>query len=504
MKQYDLVIIGSGVGLTILEVALQLGLSCAIVEKDALGGTCLNRGCIPSKVLVYPADIVRESEHARKIGVTFDRPQIDWPLISRRMWSYISHNESIEDSLQSIDQVTLYRGTARFTGRRTLQVADEKNGLTEPFTGNRFVIAAGARTFVPPIEGLASTGYLTSELFFGPQFPQKPWKRLVIVGGGAIGLEFAHIFSACGSDVTIVEMASHLAPLEEPAVSTMLETAFRRHRINVMTEAKAIRASRIESGKRLIVQNQRTLEEQAVDCDEILIASGVRSNADLLQIEKTGVQTDQRGYIVTNEYLETNQPDIFALGDINGKYQFRHKANYEAEILVHNLFRTDQPKKEAEYRAVPWAVFTAPQIAHVGLREDEVRARGIRYQVAINDFASIAKGYAMGYEADDPDNGFTKLIVDESMKILGVHVVGPHAAILIQPFVYLMNAGLRCTQKTASQIRDRQKRKPRQLPGIFPPCSEAGTFEPIAHSMVIHPSLSELTAWAIEDLEWAP
>ena len=502
MKQYDLVIIGSGVGLSILEVALHHGLNCAIIEKDSLGGTCLNRGCIPSKVLVYPADLVREAGHARKIGVSFSDPEIDWPKISRRMWSYISHNESIENSLSAADQVDLYRGTAQFTGPDTIWVPDEKHGRTELFKGTRFVIAAGVRTFVPPISGLESAGYVTSETFFGSQFPKSPWKKLAIIGGGAIGLEFAHIFSAFGTEVTMIEKASHLAPLEEPAVSSLLETEFRHQGIRVMTQCTASAASLTDTGKRLMVKHEVSGEEQAVDCDEIFVAAGVRSNADLLHVEKSGVQTDQRGYIITNTYLETNLPNVFALGDINGKFQFRHKANYEAEILVNNLFHSEREKKEVDYRSVPWAVFTSPQIAHVGLREDEVRAKGIPYKVAYNDYASIAKGYAMGYEEDDPDNGFTKLIVDENMKILGVHIVGPQAAILLQPFVYLMNAGLRCTQKTLKQITARQKRI-RSIAGIFPPCSEAGTLEPIAQSMVIHPSLSELTAWAIEGLEWA-
>ncbi len=502
MHTYDLVIVGSGAGLMVLEVALAHGLRCALIEKDDLGGTCLNRGCIPSKVLVYPADLIRETEHAQKIGLSFPRPSLDWDRISQRMWSYIGHHATIEKSLSALEGVTLYRGTGSFIDAHTMQVTDERSGRTEPFRGERFVLAAGARTAVPPIPGLEESGYVTAESFFGPAFPQKPWERLVIIGGGAIGLEFAHIFSAFGTQVSLVEREPRLAPLEEPAVSALLERVLKQQGLDVLTGQEAVRVQQGSGGKQVLVRDRKTGQEKALACDQVLIASGVQSNADLLNAQAAGLALDEHNYVITNAFLETNQPHVFTIGDLNGKFQFRHKANYEAEILAHNLFSHGLAKRAADYRSVPWAIFTSPQVAHVGLREDEVRALGKPYQVALNEFSSIAKGYAMGYEEGDIDNGFVKIIVDEQMKILGAHVAGPHAAVLVQPFVYLMNAGLRCTQATAQAIRQRQK-KARALPALFPPCSEAGTFEPIIHSMVIHPSLSEVTAWALESLEWA-
>ncbi|MDD2442090.1 MAG: FAD-dependent oxidoreductase, partial [Eubacteriales bacterium] len=242
METYDLVIVGSGSGLMVLEAALEQGLSCALVEKDPLGGTCLNRGCIPSKVLVYPADVIREAEHAARVGVHFDPPEVDWPTIAKRMWTYIGANKQIEAGLKKSDHLALYRGTGVFTGPDTMQVADERSGRIEPFSGRMFVLAPGARTLVPPIQGLESVGFITSESFFGSRFPEKPWKSLTIVGGGAIGLEFAHIFSAQGTRVTIVEMASRLAPLEEPEISAMLEEQMRVHGIRVLTGYKAVAA----------------------------------------------------------------------------------------------------------------------------------------------------------------------------------------------------------------------------------------------------------------------
>jgi dihydrolipoamide dehydrogenase len=501
MENYDLVVIGSGVGLTIIEEALQNGMRCAIVEKGKFGGTCLNRGCIPSKVLVYPADLIREAEHADKTGVSYSPPEVSWPTIARRMWQFIDKNKKIEAGLLSAGHLTVYRGTGVFTGPDVLQVADEQDGRTAPFTARLFVLAPGVRTQIPQIEGLSETGFVTSESFFGPLFPEKPWKSLTIIGGGAIGLEFAHIFSAQGTQVTIVEMATRLAPTEEPEISSLLEGQFRRHGISVHTGCQAVSAEKADSGdKCLLIRNRSDATTQSICSEELFVASGVRSNADLLQVDKAGIATDARGYIITNEYLETNRKNVWALGDINGKYQFRHKANYEAEILVHNLFRPDLSKRSANYQSVPWAIFTDPQIAHVGLREDEIKASGIRYLVGVNHYSDIAKGYAMGYEHTDPDNGFVKLLTDENMKILGVHLVGPQASVLIQSFVYLMNAGYKCTQKSRSK---RKGAGQRAIPGLFPPCTEAGSLDPIVHSMVIHPALSELTAWVIDNLEWA-
>ena len=295
-------------------------------------------------------------------------------------------------------------------------------------------------------------------------------------------------------------MAPRLGPTEEPEISKLLEEQFRRRGIDVWTNHLAVSAEKTSGGKRLLLRDRSDDSTQSISSEEIFVAAGVRSNADLLQIDKAGIATDARGYITTNDYLETNRKNVWALGDINGKYQFRHKANYEAEILAHNLFRPDLSRRSANYQSVPWAIFTDPQIAHVGLREDEIKAAGIRYLVGVNRYSDIAKGYAMGYEPTDPDDGFVKLLTDENMKILGVHLVGPQASVLVQSFVYLMNAGYKCTQKNRNK---RSGSGQRAIPGLFPPCTEAGSLDPIMHSMVINPALSELTAWVIDNLEWA-
>ncbi|MFX1556155.1 MAG: dihydrolipoyl dehydrogenase [Promethearchaeota archaeon] len=492
MESYDLVVIGSGAGLNVLNTGLQMGLNCALVEDTKLGATCLTRGCIPSKVLVHPADLIREAQHASKVGVDFKVEKIDWELISKRMWSQINESNEIEEGLSQVPNLTLYKGIGEFIGEYEMQVKEKKGEkIIGTFKGEKFVLASGARSFIPPIENLEEVGYITNENFFGEKFPKKPWESLIIIGGGVIAAEFAHIFSSFGTKVTIIEMLPRLVITEEPEISTFLEENFRNH-MTVLVNYKAIRAQSKKKIKIIIAQNTITGEEIDIKAEEILVATGRKSNADLLKVEKTGVALDSRGWIQTNRYLETNKKNIWCIGDANGLYQFRHKANYESEICVNNIFGPDEGRLSVDYSTVPWAIFTYPQIGHVGMTQAEAIEKGYEIFVAIKNYSSVAKGFAMGYNKNDKDDGFVKLIVDKSYKILGAHVVGPHAAILVQPFVYLMNAGFTCVLPEISEKRD--------IPKLERACPEGGSFMPIYKSMVIHPSLNEVAGWAIGSL----
>ena len=195
METYDLVVIGSGAGLNVLNVGLQGGMKCALIEDTKLGATCLTRGCIPSKVLVHPADLIREAQNANRVGIQFNIEKIDWELISKRMWSQIDESKEIEKGLSSVPNLTLYRGVGEFVGENEMEVksVDGKKILGR-FKGEKFVIASGARSFIPPIEGLEEIGYITNRTFFGDKFPKQPWNSLIIIGGGVIAAEFAHIF----------------------------------------------------------------------------------------------------------------------------------------------------------------------------------------------------------------------------------------------------------------------------------------------------------------------
>jgi dihydrolipoamide dehydrogenase len=492
METYDLVVIGSGAGLNILSYGLQMGLKCALIEDTKLGGTCLTRGCIPSKVLVHPADLIREAEHASEVGLKFEVSNINWGLITKRMWLQIDENKEMEKGLSEVSNLKLYRGVGEFVGEYEMKVTSVKTGEElGHFRGDRFVLASGARSLIPPIDGLEETGYITNESFFGDKFPEKPWESLIIIGGGVIAAEFAHIFSALGTEVTIVEMLPRLIMTEEPEISRFLETNFKKH-LKVYVNHKAIRAKLVKKMKIITLQNVKTQEEIEIKAQEILVASGRRSNADLLKVEKTGVETDERGWIKTNKFLETTKENICCIGDANGLYQFRHKANYESELCANNMFGPPEGKKEADYSSVPWAIFSYPQIGHVGMTEKEAIENGHEIYVATKHYSSVAKGFAMGYEKGDIDDGFVKLVVDKSYRILGAHVIGPHAAVLVQPFVYLMNAGFTCELPNMGGEAE--------IPKLARACPESGSFMPIYKSMVIHPSLNEVTGWAIGSL----
>ena len=489
MTTYDLVVLGTGVGLTVIEEAVGRGLRCALVEKDKFGGTCLTRGCIPSKVLTHPADLVREAERAAKVGVSFPRTDLDWGRISARMWNRIAQGEEMDRSLSAVPNLTIYRGTGEFTGDMRMRVKlNDASGYSEEFQGRRFVLATGARSVVPEIPGLEEIGYVTNETFFGEKFPERPWSSLAVIGGGILAAEFGHIFSAMGTKVTIMERGPRILQTEEPETSALAARIFSRHMdLHLNCHVGSVRPG--PGGKKILAcEDRATGKRTDIEADEILVAAGRRSNADLLDAGKTGVTLDAEGWIETDGFLETAHPGIWAIGDAKGKLLFRHKANADAELCIHNIFMTEHGKAPLDYSAVPWAVFSDPQIGHVGMTEAEAAAAGYDILTALYHYSEVAKGFAMGYEPGDPEDGLVKLVVERSGKILGAHAAGPQAALLVQPFVYLMNSGYACPPPAEKGNRILKQRVA---------CPEAGSVMPIYKSMVIHPSLNEVAAWAL-------
>lgn len=487
MISFDLVVIGSGSGLNILNVGLKLGLKCALVEFNKMGGTCLTRGCIPSKVLVHVSDLIRESQHAKKVGIDFES-RLDWKLISDRMWNEINESKRIEENIDQVPSLTVFRGVGEFVDDYTLQVKRGKN--VDSFRGEKIVIASGARSFVPPIKGLEETGYVTSDSFFGEKFPSKPWKSLIIIGGGVIAVEFAHILSAFGTKIKIIEMEPRLVRTEEPKISQFLKVNLERF-MDVFTGKKAVNAHMGRKGKIVSIKDVKSGEVEDIVAEEIFVASGRRSNTDLLKPEKSGVDVNEHGWIKTNQFLETSKKNIWCIGDANGGFQLRHRANYDSEICAHNMF--NKIKLIVDYSTTPWAIYSYPQIGHVGMTEKEAIDAGFQIHVGVKHYSSVAKGYAMGFERNDVDDGFVKVIVSKDNIILGAHVVGPNAALLVQPFVYLMNTGYVCPSPRMT--------KGGPIKVLSHPCPENGNFMPIKDSMVIHPSLNEITAWVFGSLK---
>lgn len=494
MEKYNVIVIGTGAGNIVTDAALAAGLRVAVIERGKYGGTCPTRGCIPSKVLVTAANRVREIRESARIGVKAGEPTIDWDVLSRRVWAKIDEAKAIKGYYEKFPNVDTFDGTASFTGPHSISVALNAGGTVE-LTAEKIFIATGGRTNIPRIDGLETAGYVTSETFFGAKYPKAPYKSLIIIGGGPIGCEFAHVFNAAGTRVTIVQHNVRLLPKEDADISAFLLAAFRRYGIGVELNKDTLAVTSSGKGKTLSYRDRTTGEESSVTADEILVAPGIRPMTELLHLEATGVTLDRRGYIMTNEFLETAAPGIWALGDVNGRAPFRHKANHEAEILAHNLFEDVEPAKWrwADYRYVPAVTYTYPEAAHVGLTEAQAVDAGYDTAVAINHYSTAAKGYALGYEPGGADDGFVKLVVDrKTQKILGAHIVGPEASILIQPFV----GGLMAGKHTIIPLTDiasdtakalREKRLTRHL------CPQS--VHTFSETMTPHPSLSEVTMW---------
>ncbi|HUV02618.1 MAG TPA: dihydrolipoyl dehydrogenase [Desulfobacteria bacterium] len=425
MKEYDVIVVGSGAGMLIVESALLQGLTVALVDKGPLGGTCLNVGCIPSKMLIYPADRVVEIQEAAKLGIYAAISSVDCDAILERMRRTVKEgHDQMRRGIERTENLDFYEAEGHFTDDYTMEVAGEQ------IKGRKIFIASGARPSIPPVKGLDKIEYLTNETVLGLN---KSPKSLIIIGGGYIAAEYGHFFAAMGSDVTIVQRRDRLVPNEEPEISGLLKNELAK-RMNVYTNTEVSEARRDKEGYTLIGKDGNTGEARQFVADNVMLATGRRSNADLLNVENTGVETDKRGFITVNAYLETSKANIWALGDAIGTHMFRHVANREALVAWHNSMHTeDEEKVKMDYRAIPHAIFSHPQIASVGMTEEEAKKEH-EILVGTAPYSAIAKGEAMMETA-----GFAKAIVDRtSQKILGFHIIGPYAPILIQEVVNVM------------------------------------------------------------------
>jgi dihydrolipoamide dehydrogenase len=454
MKEYDVIVIGSGAAMTIAANALQEGMTVALVEHGPMGGTCLNNGCIPTKVLMYPADVIRTLNEAPPIGVTGKVTKIDFSLIMKRTHEIVDDGRrGMEQGVEHTDEITWYRQTGEFIDDHKMKVGNEE--ITAP----KIIIGAGSRPHVPPAEGLIETGFLNNISVLGLK---RPPKSLVIIGGGYIACEFGHFFSAMGTKVTILGRNPRLLKEEEPEISEVVQRRFGRY-VTIRTGHEVVKVEGKKGKKAVIAKDLDSGKLFKFKAEEILVAAGRVSNADLFKPERTGVEVDEHGWIKVDEYLETSKKGIWALGDALGKYMFRHTANDEAEVVWQNAF-TDK-KVKMDYHAVPHAVFGHPQVAGVGMTEAQVKAADIEYLVGNAGYLDVTKGYAMKEE-----DGLVKVIVDaNSRKILGCHIVGPEAAEMVQQLVYMMN-------------------------------TDTQTYIPIARSQVIHPALSEVVVRAFANM----
>lgn len=455
MENYDLIIIGTGSAMNYINPIIDLNpeIRVAVIDKDEPGGICLTRGCIPSKILLYPAELIRELETASIFGIELEIKDIDFLAIMERMRRKIGEDiEAIRKGLAENPYLDYYHESAEFISPYTLKIGEKT------LHSEMIFLCIGSKPAIPPIKGLEEAGYLTSDTVL--KLTECP-KKLAILGGSYIAAEYGHFFSAMGADVTIIGRNPQFLPQEEPEISRLARMKMSEY-MKVITNHEAIEVQKEENGQKTVIAKERNSgQEVKITIDEVLVATGRAPNTDILHPERAGIKTDIEGWILVNEYLETSQPNIWAFGDANGKFLLKHVGNYESGIVYLNAILKEKVK--ADYHAVPHAVFSHPEIAGVGMKEQEAIEKygEERILIGLKFFEDTAKGSAMELR-----DYFVKVILDaEADKILGAHIIGPQASVLIHQIIPLMYTELRSPA-------------------------------PIMRAMDIHPSLSEVVTRA--------
>ncbi len=424
-KSYDVVVIGSGSGMQAVENAIEANMSVALVDNGPAGGTCLNLGCIPSKMMIAAADRVMEIREASRFGISAEITGIDFKKIMQDMKeAVVPDHRQIHQALQSDDRFDYYEGLGHFTDDRTLEINGQR------IHGETIFIASGARPKIPDIKGLESVACLTSDTVLDLEACPE---SLAIIGGGYIAAEYGHFFCAMGAEVTIFQNRQRLVPAEEPEVSDLLaEQLQKRLHVELNTEVNHVAGN--QDGVTVTYTPKDSGSQKQMQAERVLVAAGRQSNADRLAVSNTGVQTGENGFIWVDPYLQTTRKGIWAFGDANGQHMFTHVANAEAAAAWQNAI--EKENKPFDYHAAPRAVFTHPAVASVGMNEAEAR-KSHDVLVGTADYDDCAKGMALRQ-----DRGFAKVILDrQELNLLGFHIIGPHAPVLIQEVINAMAAG---------------------------------------------------------------
>ena len=454
MKKYDAIVVGTGSAMIIVQGILRLNPDAriAVIDKDTPGGICLTRGCIPSKMVISVAEIVADVEKAGDLGVDVVVRAVDFGKIMSRMRKKIGREvKRIEEALKFHPNIDFYNEVASFVKPYTLLVGGMR------ITSDKIFIGSGSRPLIPPIKGLEDAGYLTSDTFL--KLEEMP-ESMIVIGGGYIAVEYGNFLARIGCDVKIVEMMPRILVNEEPEVSMAVQSELERH-AEVYTSHKVVEVEK--RGKKKIVRAlDKDGNRREIEADEILVAAGRESNSDLLKPEKGGIEVDERGWIKVNEYLETSSKGVYAIGDANGRYMFRHVANREAMVAFENAFLGR--KITVDYSCVPHAVFTQPEVASVGMKEEEAIKKFGKENVLVGyeEMKTTGKGLALDL------NGFAKVLVHKNGEILGAHIVGRCASVIIQEVATLM--------------------------------ALKAKYHAIFEGYHIHPALSEVVAWAFGNL----
>ncbi|PRY42613.1 mycothione reductase [Umezawaea tangerina] len=427
MRHFDLVIIGSGSGNSIPDERFA-DQRIAIVEKGVFGGTCLNVGCIPTKMFVHTADVASTPKNAARFGVDEHLDGVRWADVRDRIFGRIDPISAggLRWRAEDNENVTVYQGLAKFVGPKTLDT-----GTGEVITADRFAIGAGSRPVIPDVVDLDTVDYHTSDTVM--RLDELP-ASMVILGSGFVANEFAHVFSSFGVKVTLIARSDLLLRHEDREIAERF-TSIASAKWDVRLKRKTVRAERTDTGVRLHLEGPDGAE--VVEAATLLVAVGRTPNTDLLDLARTGVTTHPDGRIVVDEHQKTVVDGIYAFGDISSEHQLKHVANHESKVVQHNLLHPDEPRS-SDHRYVPSAVFSSPQIASVGLTEEQAVERGVRYVKGTQAYASIAYGWAM-----EDETGFAKVLADPATgQLLGAHIIGPQAPTVIQPLIQAMSFGL--------------------------------------------------------------
>ena len=408
---YDVVIIGGGPGGYVAAIrAGQLGLKTAVVEHDEVGGVCLNWGCIPSKALLRNAEVLTLFQRAEEFGISFDNLRYDFGKAISRSRTVVRRLTSGVESLLKKNKVDHVKGYARLRDAHTIEV--EADGDSRTLTAKNVIIATGART--RPVPGLEVDGKTLITSREALELPEVP-STVVIVGGGATGVEFAYLYRAYGSEVTVLEMLPHLVPNEDEEMGQQLERSFGRQGINVLTDSRVTEVKKGPGGLNLVVESPEGTKE--LDCQKVLVAVGVQGNSDGLGLEELSIEVE-RSYIIIDERMQTSVPGVYAIGDVTGKLLLAHVAQAQGIVAVETI--AGMESKPLDYNKMPRATYCQPQVTSFGYTEKE--AIDIGYSVKVGRFPFRANGKALALGEGD---GLVKVVVDgDSGEIIGAHMIG--------------------------------------------------------------------------------
>ncbi|MBY8991469.1 MAG: NAD(P)/FAD-dependent oxidoreductase [Candidatus Lokiarchaeota archaeon] len=393
-----------------------------MLGDGALGGKCIENGCIPAKAMIYAAKLYKQAINAEKFGVTIKGARLDFNKVLEYTDRLVQ--DAIQDNdrqLAQFDNIDLIRKKGHCVSESSVEVGNEV------YTAPNILVSTGTKPWIPPIEGINDIDYLTHETIFNLK---KLPKSIAFVGGGFISLEFANVFNSFGSKVFIIDTNSRPIFQADETISIAIKKYYEEDGIIFISNSRTSKVSKTSNKV-----NIGTNKGETIEVEKMMISTGFSANAEGLKLETAGVETDQRGNIVVNEYLQTTNPNIYAIGDILGKTQFTHMALRESKIVIHNIFEDN--KISVSFENIPYAVFTEPLIGSVGKTEQELRESGVDYKMIQTEFPRSSRGNLMKLK-----RGIMKLLYNDDERILGCHIIGEHADILIHeiiPLIHLPN-----------------------------------------------------------------